>query len=351
MLRRIKMRSLVAVVALATLCMGESAQEAPKPLLRGLMSMGSIDFHRRDGGVPDNSLKDVLAAPGVFDGVAINVTWAQLQPTPGGISTSAIDEALERVRSYNQQHPATPLAARLRVWAGPNAPDWVKRIGGSPITVLHRDIPITIGSFWSEEYRRAWRALQTELARKYDKDPLVRDVSMSSCSSVSVEPFVLPGDPVSLRNLQTAGFSDQKYRECLAGAAADYASWHNSSIEFPFNPFRDTDSGGPRQDMAFTLATMRAWRERLRARAILSNDSLQSPPIAWIAPIYAEMKELGPPLELQLNAPKGINLDDTMAYGIGLGATTIEIWPVTSQTVAAEKLSRWSAELKRDRAP
>ena len=151
------------------------SQTSLKEPLHGIVSMGMIDFHRYDGGVPDNSLNSLYAKPGVFDGVVINVAWAQLQPSPASFNTTAIDNALADVRNYNQQNTSKPLSVHLRVWPGPNAPLWIKNMDGQPVTVLHRNMPVTVGRFWSTSYRQAWRQLQQQLANKYDNEPLIHE--------------------------------------------------------------------------------------------------------------------------------------------------------------------------------
>ncbi|HZB90328.1 MAG TPA: hypothetical protein VE397_02730, partial [Stellaceae bacterium] len=262
------LRSAVILLAgMAALRGGEAAaQPALKPALQGLVSMGNIAFHRRDGGVPDNSLADLLARPGIFAGVVVNVTWAELEPAPGRLDAGAIDQPLAAVRAYNAKYPATPLAVHLRVWGGPNAPDWAKRLGGAPVSVLHLDMPITIGRFWTAPYRDAWRSLQERLARKYDSEPLIREVSNTSCASITDEPFLLPADPLSLQHLIEAGFDSDAERDCLAQSAKDYALWRTTRIDYYFNPFRGIVGGRPQVEPEVALAIMHQWREQLGPR-------------------------------------------------------------------------------------
>ena len=124
-----------------------------KPPMRGLISMGNISFHRTDDGVPNNSLQAIATRPGAIQGVVINVTWAQLQPAPDVLDTGAIDQGLAAVRDYNTRNASTPLAVKLRIWAGPNAPTWAKTIGGPPVKIQSIAGPqaaaITVGRFWS----------------------------------------------------------------------------------------------------------------------------------------------------------------------------------------------------------
>jgi hypothetical protein len=65
--------------------------------------------------------------------------------------------------------------------------------------------------------------LQSYLASKYNQDEMIAEVAISSCSSVTSEPFVLPiankTDPIvreNIQNLTNAGFTDAQFQACLA---------------------------------------------------------------------------------------------------------------------------------------
>jgi hypothetical protein len=325
-----------------------------KPPLSGLIYMGKIGFHNEDQGVPDNSLAAMESAPGLFNAVVINITWAQLQPAPNSFVTSSLDASLQSVRDYNRRHPQTALAVKLRIWGGPNAPFWVKNLGGPPIAVSHRSLPITVGRFWSEPYNRAWRDLQDRLGSRYDSDPLIRTVGNAACASKTDEPFNLPADPQSLPNLHKAGFSDSEFRRCLSTAYSDYSHWLTTPIEYPFNPFRATDSGAPRPDRGFAIQVMIDWRRKLGARGVIANHSLQSPPAPGMVPIYNEIRTLGAPIQFQTHAPNSIDWAATFQYGISLGASAIEIWNETRRgsynKIPPREMFQWSADLRHNKS-
>ena len=127
----------------------------------------------------------------------IIATWNQLQPTPASElgDDNVIDRALADVRAYNARNPAKPLAVKLRVWGGFEAPDWAKQLGGAPIATEHNGEQHILGQFWSEPYRQAWSRLQVLLAARYDALPLIREVAITSCMSFTAEPFFLPSEP------------------------------------------------------------------------------------------------------------------------------------------------------------
>jgi hypothetical protein len=318
-----------------------------KPALRGLGAMGSPAFHhQRNNGIPDN-IGDISALPiGIFDVAVVNVTWRQLESAPGFLTTAAIDEVLETVRNYNERNPATPLSLRLRVWSGSEAPDWAKDLGGAPVAVEQHNRLATIGRFWSDTYRQAWHQLQSGLAKRYDNEPLIHEVTMTSCASISSEPFVLPTDKFSIENLQSAGFTDRAYQNCLMEAWRDYELWGATRIEYPFNPFRGIDSGQLIINWDFSIAVMNAWRRQMGERGVLSNYDLKSPLGNRIVPIYEHMKSLGGPIELQLFAPKNLDLEASVAYGISLGASVIELWNSVIPSIPVDRLQQWSHELK-----
>jgi hypothetical protein len=299
-------------------------------------------------------LKEISARPGLLDGVVINVTWAQLEPKPGQFQTEAIDSALASVRSYNKSYPKTPLKVLLRIWPGPVAPKWVKNLGGPPVTILHRDMPITVGRFWSAPYRSAWRDMQNHIGAKYDSDPLIASVSNSSGSSITDEPLLSPGDAMSIRNLKNAGFTDAQYLDTLMDSVNDYDAWKTTVVEQTYSPYRELDSGRPVLKEAVTLQLMHRWREKMGERGVVSNHALSGPPQDRLVFMYDEIKKLGQPAEYQTHAPNDLNWDETITYGVAHGAEMIELWQGTNfggfEKQPAEALKRWSAELKANAA-
>ncbi len=310
-----------------------SAARAQKPPLAGLISMGDIRFHRHDDVAPDNSLSAISASGAAFGGLVMNITWRQIEPVPGVFDTSAIDQSLAEVRAYNRRRPNMPLGVDLRIWTGRNAPMWAKRLAGGPIPI-RRVIPgqpeedLQIGPFWSSAYRNAYRRMQQFLAGRYDREPLIREVSDTACASLSDEPFNLPRDPISLAALRRAGLTDGAYQSCLSGSIADFSGWRATNVQFTFNPYRSL-SGVSAPDLAATVAIMGQFRRALGLRGVLSNHSLmpagQRP---WLEPLYAAMLSLGRPIEFQTEAPKheGFSWSATFSDACAWGGGAVEIW-------------------------
>jgi hypothetical protein len=326
---------------------GETRLKAP---LSGLVQMGDIGFHRQDGGTSKPALGDLLRFPGIFGGTVINVAWGQIEPTRGTLDTAAIDRALDEIRAYNNANPQHPIAARLRIWPGPNAPSWAKNLDGPPATVLHQRMPITVGRFWAKSYREAWRSLQTRLAARYDSEQLIREISNTSGSTITDEVLNLPGDSESVANLKAAGFTDAQFQACLVEAPVDYAGWSSTRVEFICNPYRAIDSGKPIADLEFTLKLMKHWRDVLGPRAVLSNHALSEPPAEHLLPIYEEMRRLGPPIAFQTHSPSGLDWTGTLRTALSYKAGSVELWGGTKfggfETKSPQTLEEWASSFR-----
>jgi len=342
---------LVAVVLGTGL--GLSAQdEKVKPPIRGLVSMGAYRFVGR-GGEPVNTLDPLNAKPGIFGGLVVVASWAQLEPSQGGDidPDNVIGKALEQVRAYNAANTAKPLAVRLRVWGGFMAPDWAKNIGGAPIQAVHNGTPRTVGHFWSPEYRKAWASMQARLAAKYESRPLIREVAMTSCMSFTAEPFFLPTEDGVQTAVRGAGFNDGAYKECLRQGIQDFAGWTASRIVLSVNPLRT----GPNQgngDPQFTMNIMRACRTTLGPRCVFDNHDLDVTPGTALVPIYALMKELGPEIVFQTLNTTPKDFDGVIKAGVAHGASAIELWQDYGgfPNVDNDTLKRWAQLVEANRA-
>jgi hypothetical protein len=355
---------LVAAISISVYGPESASAASVKPQLRGLLYMGDIKFLWHPETVPDNSLDKIKLVPaGTIDGVVINVTWAQLQPTPSDFVTTPIDDALNEVRDFNSQHPQSPLGVKLRVWQT-SAPDWAKNLDGASVTLVQvKNSEVrskTVGRFWSAKYDLAWHRLQTQLADKYDSEALIREVTNTSCSSLTDEPFNVDGDQEAIQNMLRAGFTDDAYRNCLIKSANDYDGWHTTSIDFAIANYRRIGSGRQVADPEVVVQIIKAFRTALGGRAILSNHALADPrslASRGLTPVMDEIKQFGPPIEFQTANPNAawlqggqLNWEETIGYGRSLGATAIEVWGCCRgsgfESMQPAKLQAWSAALK-----
>lgn len=286
--------------------------------------MGKLNFHLQ-GTAPDNTQGEAAVHPGLLAGMAVNLRWADLEPARGVFDFSPLDRALAAIEAGNRAHPGHAARAKLRVFAGPSAPAWVFDATGGPIEVTAHDRTVPIPHFWTAAYRTAWRGLQNALAAHADADPRLGEVAISSCATVTDEPFIAPLSRDNLPALRQAGYSDAAFRACLAGAADDYAAWRLTPLDFPFNPFRATDGGRPVPEPDFAPRLMEDVRARLGGRVVLSTHGLTAsvPPAAQ--PIYEALRRLGPPIAFQFFAPR-TDFDQAVETGAPFRPTELEIW-------------------------
>jgi hypothetical protein len=320
------------------------AQDHVKPPIRGLVSMGAFKFVG-SGGDPVNTLDPLNAKPGIFGGLVVIASWAQLEPTQGGEidPDNVVAKALADVRTYNEKNPQKPLAVRLRIWGGFKAPGWAMKIGGEPIAAVHNNKNRHVGRFWLPEYRKAWASMQERLAAKYDSRPLIREVAMTSCMSFTAEPFFSPSEDSVMQPLRAAGFTDASYKECLRHGIEDYAGWKTSRIVLSVNPLRTGLGQGP-GDADFTMGLMHECRNKLHERCVLDNHDLDTNLAKPLIPIYALMKKLGPEIVFQTAATNPKDFDGTIRFGIEQGATAIELWQDYGgfPTVPDAQLRKWA---------
>jgi hypothetical protein len=303
-----------------------------------LINMGDISFYNHMF-QPLNDVEILAPFAGSFGGMVINVTWEQLQPNGPGVllANNPIDQALAAIRTYNIQHSATPIAAKLRVWGGFTAPAWVKTSTGGPIQInatqpsgKHQEG--TVGLFWTAKYIDNWRGLQGLLAEKYDSEPLIKEIAVTSCASNTDEPFISWIDPKTVAVLHKYGYSDAAQQTCLTGAVNDYQAWKTTWIDFTFNPFMATDSS-PKvvQNPAFTIQVMESCASM--GNCILSNHALNETVPGPLNPIYEQIQRLYnqstglPPVDFQTASPKKINWCGAISTGINYHAKSIELWP------------------------
>jgi hypothetical protein len=351
------------------------AQAVSKKPMRGLIDLGQVSAVNMPE-PPYNTVYYACQRPQAISGIVVNATWANLQPhgKDSPVETGAIDGALSQIIAYNEQ-PEHHLAVRLRIWTGIDAPVWAKRIGG-PISICDGNaVPQTtakpqgnaapkatptpcpavairtVGAFWSLAYAAAWDNLQSQLAKRYDADVAVNEVAISSCSSLTSEPFVQPEDGYSKEHLINAGYTDAKYRQCLSSAVGrDYAPfWHQTPLDYSFNPFREIQPTPPETDLAFTEATIDKCRTAIGERCVLLNETMAkfTPPPSpapgatpSTAQAYYEMwsymKSRGGEITFQSASPPNLlaawatnraGWNAAVQLASGFGASSIELFP------------------------
>lgn len=300
--------------------------------------MQDISWHNTDNAVPSFDMANVDAFPGLFGGIVLNVAWSQMETSPTApLNFAYTDAALGEVQQYNDAHPDAPLGVKLRIYGGSNAPQWAKDLDGGPITIYRNpagcggqtdSCVLTVGPFWTQTYIEFWRAFQAKVAAKYDANPLIEAVAVTSCASQTDEPFVPTTGAIAKANLAAAGYSDDEEQACLNGAVDDYAAWTATPIDFTFNTYNKFSGG---LDAAFTQSVIARCRLEIGTRCILDNHALaaSTDPSATPDPVYALIQMAGPPINFQTGSPAAMNClwTQTIAQGIAYGARAVEVWP------------------------
>lgn len=332
---------------------GTTVPQGEKPPLVGLIDMGIQTPYQTGQPFPvtDPSMLDAYA--GAFSGIVVNESWSQLEPAPGVESWGPLDQSLAAVSSWNEAHPSTPLGVKLRIFAGRSAPAWVTSQSGTVTIEVHGN-RVSVGKWWTPPFETAWHAFQGALARRYDSNPLVRQVSVSSCSSSTGEPFVVSGAPLSQADLKSAGWTLQAQEQCLSGALSDYSGWKHTPVTFAFNPL--PTSQGP--DATFMDQMMRDCAASVSGggpKCIMGNNDL-SPNVAnarYSGPAIAQIQHLqsGDTAPTVYFQTVGARLEcQTISTGMAYHAESIEVWPPNGHYPGfsaqnATTLTRWNQAL------
>ena len=289
---------------------------------------------------PANSFAELNAHPGVYTAAVVDLFWSQLEPSQGVFDDGALTSALAKLAAYNAQYPTTPASAKLRIFAGVGTPAWVIAATGGVTVTDSQGHSGTGGKFWTTAYQGFWRGLQAHLAAEYDTSAMVSEVAISSCSTITAEPFILPHDAATIVATQ-AGYTDAQGRACLMNAPAGYAAWTKTPLDYTFNTFTTIDGGTPGTDTAFTIQVMNAFRAALGTRGVVANHGLQSPLGPGATAIYGEFTNFYnqamaanpstvPPLEFQTIGPT-VDWPSTIALALTYHPTEIEVWDTVAQ--------------------
>jgi hypothetical protein len=287
-----------------------------KPVLGGLLDRG---------GAPPSLFLHTL------DGYVVNAKWRDLQTSAGAqiAADNPIDQAIDQVRSLNAAN-GTSLGLKLRLYAGIDAPEWAKNLGGSPVPVTD---PLsgqggTVGRFWSSTFEQAYSDLQAKLAAKYDNVPEVREVTISSCMTVYAEPFMRDATNVAtVQALLSAGYSVAADHQCQQDEINAHAVWRKTHSDLSFNPYQVINPDGSHSgDEGFTESMMSYCRNVLGSACVLENNSLRSTESGVMLQMYERMKSFGPPICIQTAVSKRVgDLQSALDFAVSIGANSVEL--------------------------
>jgi hypothetical protein len=332
----------------------------PKQPLRGLIDMGVQNSYSLDIPFPTVDTSAITPDAGAFGGIVVNENWAQLEPSAGHEEWQDLDASLAAVKAWNVAHPSSPVGVKLRIFGGNAAPGWAKSLSGSPISVVTKGISRTYGRWWTRPYAKAWSSFQHALAARYDYNALVRAVSISSCATLTGEPFVMDMTRAAIQTMMAAGWTPEAQQRCLDNALADYAGWVHTPVTFAFNPYRTVINGIAAADPTVTTTVMRACA-RSHAHGgpecVLGNNALSDTAATGRSgAVYSEIDALWQKTTDHAGVyfqTVGSGVDcASIAVGIAHHATSVEIWPPNHRyegfaAVPAATLRQWNEAIDR----
>jgi hypothetical protein len=335
-----------------------------KPQLTGLIDMGVQASYRLDEPFPIADTSAISPYAGSFGGIVVNENWGQLEPHEGHYAWGDLSASLSAVEQWNALHRSAPIGVKLRVFAGNGAPAWAKNIGGPPLSIVSKGVTKSFGRWWSTPYRRAWSAFQHALAAQYDENPLIRGVAVTSCSTLTGEPFVLAMSPPALETMEAAGWTPAAQQRCLEGALADYSGWAHTPITFAFNPYRTVVNDKVVTDDAVTTGTMKSCatsQMRGGPDCVLGNNALTSQAASGgSSPVYAEIAALWPARPTTTLAYFQTASPEVDCAAIDVAeihhANTVELWPPNRgvlgfSAIPADTLQKWATDLRTRSTP
>ena len=268
-----------------------------------------------------------------LSGWVVKTSWADLQPTASGpiAEQNVIDDAIVRARELG-------MVLKLRVYAGDEAPEWAKQLGGPPLTLVDPADggTTTIGRFWTEPFGRAYAEFQALLAARYDGVAEIRETVVSRCTTVFAEPFIRQtGAAENLTTYAAAGLNDETDLRCFKEQVDAHDVWKRTRSDLAVSPYQSVQAKAAARnegraerggDLAIPEQVMRYCRERLGVRCILENNSLRIKPSAQYVQLYEVMRGLGRPLAFQTaTGDKVGNLAETISLAADLGAASVEL--------------------------
>ena len=340
------------------------SRPAAKPPLTGLVDMGSQAAYSQGQAFDPVDTTVIGADSAAFSGIVVNETWAQLEPKQGQPDWKPLDASLEAVAKYNDAHPTTPLGVKLRVFGGFTAPEWAKTITGTPISDPvrpHGKSGATLGRWWTTQYRQAWSQFQHALAGRYDTSDLIRDVAVTSCATLTGEPFNTALSRLILPSMLAAGWTASAQEQCLKGAFADYSGWKLTAIDYAFSPYRTVVDGKPAPDPSVSNEVMASCARSAEGggpRCIVGNHALQpTAATGGSATVYTEINLLWQQapnsfgVYFQAVAPNRGDDCASISLAIAHHGDSVELWPpgATFQgfaAIPAQTLEAWNAALK-----
>jgi len=274
---------------------------------------------------------------GYVKGMVVNVNHADLQPDASDqdFVSAAIDDGIAEA-------DALGLEAKVRIFYGSAAADWLKAIGGPfGLTEPISGNPFTIGAFWDDDYVEAHRLCVAQVAERYNAsagaDGPLREVAISGMMTRYAEQDIRQNK--LLANQQAFAAAGYTLEADLAGqrSAIDAHLPLRCVSSRACNPFQVADE--VHNVAQHTLSLMEYARTTLGLYGSLGNNSdrvEEDWPSTKLQQIYDKITELGPPAYIQTAAVARVgDLHQTCLKAVGYGATSIELPGTTEEYTSA----------------
>jgi len=306
----------------------------PHPAAASILKPGVSGVFSRDGAPPPDYLS-------VMGGWVVNAYWKDLQPNPGDpIVTNpknAIDQAIDQVHKINAANPAYKLRLKVRLFAGVDAPDWAKSLGGGPVTISDPGSGITgtVGRFWTKAFGTAYTDFINKIAALYDSVYAIGDVTLNRCMTIYAEPYIRQTSvPSNVSHLLAAGFTTDKDTTCHQEEIDNGRAFSTTRVSVAFNPYQQINADGTTQtNEALTEQMIDYCRRQLLKQCVLENNSIRTPELGGDYPaLYAKIQRMGPPIAFQTATLARVgDLGATLQWAVGEGANVVE-WPGSGLT-------------------
>ena len=332
----------------------------------GLIDKGSERPYHDGTAFPPPDLSEIAPDASAFAGVVVNESWAQLEPARDHYTFGPLTRSLDAVEAYNRAHPHHALQVKLRIWGGFSAPQWAKAIAGPAVIFNTPTVQgQTTGEWWKQAYDASWSAFQHALAAKYDADPLIGSVAVTSCATLTAEPFTFSPSQALAAELLSDGWSSTAQERCLRAAFSDYAGWQHTPIDYAVNAFSALAPGARfyQPDPAFSdqiLTRCATLRGQVHRSCILSNHALTAgsgDPTSRQASVYEAIQALYQrergkiAVDFQTDSPDNFGGCQAIDTAVAHHAESVELWPPSLifkgfSAYTPSTLHRWARALR-----
>lgn len=298
---------------LITFLIGTCLAFAEKPVLKGLVATS---------GLPPVGWEEIIKF------AVCPVRWQDIEPAPGEYNFAKIDQFLQEAEKRN-------VGVYVRMFAGRQAPDWLKKkAGAARVTDRFDSITADVVRWWQPEVGKAYYDLQKALAARYDRNPRFIAITMTRCSSIWAEPLMRQINDKATRDaLWDAGLRPDIDKTCQLETVKMHAEiWKQTYSTLAVNPYQEIDESakGWHANVDYTIELIKQAKSILGGRLLIQNNSLKDnlpPPQSDYGRMMEAMRQSGAILGFQTVGNSRIKeLKTTIEAGIQAGASYFEVY-------------------------